>query len=689
VVFIAENGVQLWDETSNTRMLLYEADDVNSLAFSDDQQLLAFTRRNEQHQISLWVMDAGGQGARELLSAADLLALNLSQIKDLAVDPYSLAWIPGTHRLAFSTRTLSAGDDPPDVFQELRVIDADTGSLEELISDARGGTYTFSPDGTFIVRASDTSVGLFTAGGELVVEDIVTYPALGLGGYYYHPPIHWDEESQTFILATINTADSLEVAYNPDVKATIYRAAVDGSLSELATMTGMTLDHAFSPDLDMVAFMRPSPKGLPLREMHIADVRNTWDIVYREGETLSFGQWNPSAETYQFIFSDGWADPGIGRLCLPAEPLPSVSGPGYTRRPQWVDAARYLYLALPQGDLYLGSADGSQKLVGRMAVDRVSGEYGPLENFDVYLPGSQTPDPLPSPAESQAAGGPSTVVELEAELQMPASLPSDDVVKLTFSLTNHADEPVYLLKWFTPLEGIGGDIFRISRDGQLVPYQGILASRSDPAPDAYVLLEAGETVSAEVDLAQAYDFSQAGTYTIAFISPRISHVARTEAEMAKTLEALGPVEIPANEVAVTIHAPAGGDLQNDVDMAQETLARYFALLSQGRYAEAVGLYVGPYDVLQEWNPTADPEEYAGLFEKGCTANGLHCLPVKQIIVGETASEGRFSFTVTFENPDGSLFVLDPEGAVPRSEFDYTVVRLDDGYFVEELPVYAP
>ena len=388
VAFIAENGIQLWDEASNARTLLFEADDVSSLAFSDDRQLLAFTRQNEQYQISLWVMGAGGQDARELLSAADLLALNLSPTKDLAVDPYRLSWIPGTHRLAFSTRTLTTGDGLPDVFQELRVIDADTGSLVDLINDAEGGTYTFSPDGDFFVRASDTSVSLFQLSGELVAGDIVTYPALGLGGYTYHPPINWDDDSQTFALATINTADSLEGTYSPDVTSTIYRIAVDGSVSELATMTGMAQDHVFSPDLEKVAFMRNSPKGPPLRELHIADVRNAWDIIYREGGTLFFGQWNPAGDALQFIFSDAWGDYSIGRLCHDAEPLPSVSGPGFTHKVQWVDATSYLYMALPEGDLYLGSLDGSQKLVGRMDADRVLGKEGPLKNFDVYRPGS-------------------------------------------------------------------------------------------------------------------------------------------------------------------------------------------------------------------------------------------------------------------------------------------------------------
>ena len=66
------------------------------------------------------------------------------------------------------------------------------------------------------------------------------------------------------------------------------------------------------------------------------------------------------------------------------------------------------------------------------------------------------------------------------------------------------------------------------------------------------MLDAGEMVSAEVDLSQAFDFSIPSTYTVEFISPVISHIARSEAEMAKTLAELGPVQLPANEVTVKI-----------------------------------------------------------------------------------------------------------------------------------------
>lgn len=158
-------------------------------------------------------------------------------------------------------------------------------------------------------------------------------------------------------------------------------------------------------------------------------------------------------------------------------------------------------------------------------------------------------------AGSEESTGPATAptaTGLEARLAVAESLPAGDPVPLTFTLTNHGDHPLYLLKWYTPLEGIAGEIFRVRYNGQTVPYEGILAMRGDPRPKDYVLLAPGTFVTAEVDLAQAYDFSEPGTYSITFLSPRISHIARSEADMAQTVDQLGPVTMPSNTVTVAV-----------------------------------------------------------------------------------------------------------------------------------------
>ena len=141
---------------------------------------------------------------------------------------------------------------------------------------------------------------------------------------------------------------------------------------------------------------------------------------------------------------------------------------------------------------------------------------------------------------------------LIATIQAPESLASGEPVNVKFTLTNTTSEGLYLLKCFTPLEGLAGDIFRVRRDGMSLPYQGLQVKRGVPTPDGYVWIDAGGSVSAQVDLAEGYDLTQAGEYTVDFRSPRLSHIAATTGDQATTFEELDTIEIPSSTVTVTI-----------------------------------------------------------------------------------------------------------------------------------------
>ena len=91
----------------------------------------------------------------------------------------------------------------------------------------------------------------------------------------------------------------------------------------------------------------------------------------------------------------------------------------------------------------------------------------------------------------------------------------------------------------------------------LVPSLWVLAALTVLA--ACALEVGGDTVTppaTQVDRATSFDSSQPGEYTIEFLSPRISHVARAEEEMAHPVDELGPVTIPANRVTVQINLTA-------------------------------------------------------------------------------------------------------------------------------------
>jgi heat shock protein HslJ len=145
---------------------------------------------------------------------------------------------------------------------------------------------------------------------------------------------------------------------------------------------------------------------------------------------------------------------------------------------------------------------------------------------------------------------------LAATIEAQESLPTGAVVNVRFTLANASSEGLFVLKWSTPLEGLAGDIFLVKRDGVELPYRGKMVKRGPPTADDYVWIEAGGSVSAEVDLAEGYDFLQAGQYTVQFRSPRQSHTARTSGEQADSFDELEAIPIPSNPISVDIRRPS-------------------------------------------------------------------------------------------------------------------------------------
>ncbi|MGD2105494.1 MAG: hypothetical protein PVJ55_10340, partial [Anaerolineae bacterium] len=164
------------------------------------------------------------------------------------------------------------------------------------------------------------------------------------------------------------------------------------------------------------------------------------------------------------------------------------------------------------------------------------GAFGP-----VAVPIEQSSEASESSGEvgEAAATSQPSAVTLEAHLTAPCASLATDSVQIEVAVANHSEVGAYLLTWYTPLEGLRGDIFRVERDGRPIPYEGPLVVRGNPTREDYVFLDAGEALSCTVDLAAVgetnkppYDFSEPGKYTISFKAPAISHVASTERQIA-------------------------------------------------------------------------------------------------------------------------------------------------------------
>jgi len=134
-------------------------------------------------------------------------------------------------------------------------------------------------------------------------------------------------------------------------------------------------------------------------------------------------------------------------------------------------------------------------------------------------------------------------------------------------------------------------------------------------------------------------------------------------------------------------APASQGLER----ARNLLVRYFKLLHDGYYDEAVELYADEYDILAEWNPDVPANHYGQLLAAACETQ-LRCLEVRRVVSAKAVSASQFDFVVEFSNEDGSLFERRPccgAKGPPNSQFTYRVERSGGEMRVHGLPVYVP
>ena len=134
------------------------------------------------------------------------------------------------------------------------------------------------------------------------------------------------------------------------------------------------------------------------------------------------------------------------------------------------------------------------------------------------------------------------------------------------------------------------------------------------------------------------------------------------------------------------------------EAAQQTLERFFTILSNGQYSEASYYYGSTYDTLIDMNPDIDQNDKTTLWKAGCEFNGFQCkLSLRSAVVKEQSGD-TIRFTVEFSNPDGSLFVLGPccgtdaTDMPPVTQFEFLLSWIDEGggrFVVMTMPVYVP
>lgn len=120
-------------------------------------------------------------------------------------------------------------------------------------------------------------------------------------------------------------------------------------------------------------------------------------------------------------------------------------------------------------------------------------------------------------------------------------------VNIVFTLENLSSAPLWVLTWYTPLEGLKGKIFRVICDSQEISYEGPMVKRGSPTQDDYVFIGAGQSVSAENNISLAYNLPSSKVCQVEFRG-KIHDVVFNEAQLSNREERHQSMEILGNIV---------------------------------------------------------------------------------------------------------------------------------------------
>ncbi len=88
--------------------------------------------------------------------------------------------------------------------------------------------------------------------------------------------------------------------------------------------------------------------------------------------------------------------------------------------------------------------------------------------------------------------------------------------KVEVTITNTGRKTVRLPRWQLPSEVGRSNLFRITRDGQEVGFEGAMVKRGVPTAEDFAILRPGRSYRNIVALGSAYDLSKAGQYTVTY-----------------------------------------------------------------------------------------------------------------------------------------------------------------------------
>lgn len=298
VAYVKGGDAWLWKDGGLPKQTTFNGQ-VWDVRLSDDGQVLAYLNVKDGIHYELWAVNGDGTADRPLVSQEFLAGIDS---RAFAVVPHTFDWIPGTHILAFNTRQVFEG---PGVipYNDLNLVNADTGEIKTLLPVGEGGNFYFSPDAAQIALTTGEYITLVNADGTNR-RHVLDFPMINTASeYQFYPAPVWAADSSR-LMVIIPPQDPW---VRPVANTSLYSIATDGSPAALVTefpASYLPGYQALSPGLEYVVYTKEV--GAPeenLREIHLIRLADLSDNLVQSGPVLISYGW---AAPQLFIFaSDG------------------------------------------------------------------------------------------------------------------------------------------------------------------------------------------------------------------------------------------------------------------------------------------------------------------------------------------------------------------------------------------------
>jgi hypothetical protein len=369
VRFISSGNIWVWVEGEEQARQVTDSGGVENFSFSPDGEQIAYLSGN---QTELWAIRRDGSGLRRLVSP--------EQVQALAGEPpasdapytdgikWSLEWTEGANGVGFEILRNFEGIGGCCESRGYWQASLESGEIEPWSPPERPGDLpgVLSPDGRLQAIADDDSLSIASAEGTILQPDVLTFQPFSAnpeGPGTYGATVAWAADSRSLYAIVI-----LEDPFSgPGVDFAVWQVPTDGSPPRQAwTIAAAPFSISVSPNREYLAYLKaPQPRSND-RELHLAKIDGTEDLVYTQGYALEFLVWAPDGVHFIFdqysIRAPQWGSVCGGSQALLDPPVMPVSSL------TWVDRERFLFVT--NGELRLGQVRG-----GSLAIGPFSGDY--------------------------------------------------------------------------------------------------------------------------------------------------------------------------------------------------------------------------------------------------------------------------------------------------------------------------